>query len=43
MDADLELEVQLCTSAQQLRQAWDVRLEVFVKEQGFDVKDERDQ
>ncbi len=38
-----EYQVSLCTSAAQLRGACDVRLEVFVQEQGFALADEIDE
>ena len=38
-----EYQVSLCTSAAQLRGACDVRLAVFVEEQGFALSDEIDE
>lgn len=38
-----EYDVSLCTSGEQLRQACDVRIQVFVHEQGFELDDEIDQ
>lgn len=40
---DDEYQVALCTSASQLRGACDVRIQVFVQEQGFALEDEIDQ
>lgn len=40
---DDEYSVTLCTSSAQLRSACDVRIEVFVREQGFALSDEIDQ
>lgn len=38
-----DYQVTLCTSVSQLRGACDVRIQVFVHEQGFELKDEIDQ
>lgn len=43
MSSKEEYQVTLCTSGAALRGACDVRVEVFVKEQGFDLADEIDQ
>lgn len=42
-DTSDEYQVTLCTSASQLRSACDVRVQVFVNEQGFALSDEIDQ
>ncbi|SAM71861.1 uncharacterized protein UBRO_00260 [Ustilago bromivora] len=43
MSSESDYQVNLCTSGAQLRGAYDVRLTVFVKEQGYALSDEIDQ